>query len=298
VTVLGVRETPPTFDVPKGACDCHVHVFGPPERFPWAPERTYTPGAAPVAALLTLQEALRLDRVVVVQPTPYGSDNACLLDALAQLGRRARGVIVAGPMVRESDLRRMHEMGVRGVRVNLETRGLRDPLAARAQLEEAAGLAALLGWHVEIYTNLSVIGALAEVLLSFPATIVIDHFGRAEAPRGIHQEGFDVLRQLLRTGRFYVKLSAPYYISQLPDYEDVDAIARALIVANPERVVWGTNWPHPGGRSGPERRPDRLEPFRPEDDGAALNRLARWAGDGTQLHRILVENPARLYGFP
>ncbi len=295
--VLGVAQTAPAFEVPAGACDCHVHVFGPIARFPYAAERVYTPGPAPVEELLALQRMLRLERVVVVQPSPYGEDNACTLDALRRIGAEARGVAVIGAATPEAALRELHAAGVRGVRVNLETHGKRDPGLARALIEEAAARVAPLGWHVQTFASLAVLAALHDAILALSAPLAIDHFGRADAARGPDQPGFDALVSLVRSGRAYVKLSAPYRISSQPGYAGAQAIARALVEANPDRMLWGSDWPHPGGTAGAPRRPEGIEAFRAEDDGAALNRLAAWVPEAPLLHRILVDNPARLYGF-
>ena len=295
--VLGVAQTAPAFDVPRGACDCHTHIFGPAARFPFSPQRVYTPGDASIEDLEALHRALRLDRVVIVHPSPYGADNACSIDALRRLGARSRGVAVIDAATSGAALREMHDAGVRGVRVNLETGGVHDPVAARRLLEEAAARAAPLGWHLQTFTNLNVIATLHDVMLGLPTTLVIDHFGRAAAAKGVAQPGFDALLSLVRSGKAYVKISASYRISQHPDHEDAAALARALIDANPDRVVWGSDWPHPGGtlRTGADR--DKIEPFIRVDDGRALNRLAEWAGDRSRLTKILVDNPARLYGF-
>lgn len=243
-----------------------------------------------------MQRALRLERVVVVQPSPYGTDNACTVDALRRLGDRARGVAVVDGETGDAALRELHAAGVRGVRVNLETAGVDDPAIARARLEVAAARVAPLGWHVQTYTNLAVLAALHDALLALPATLVVDHFGRARAAAGVGQPGFDALLSLVRHGNAYVKLSAAYRVSERADWADVAPLARALIEANPDRMLWGSDWPHPGGSGGP-RRPDVVEPFWPVDDGLALNRLRQWTSSPAQLHRILVENPRRLYGF-
>jgi predicted TIM-barrel fold metal-dependent hydrolase len=295
--VLGVAQSAPAFAAPRGACDCHTHIFGPAARFPFSPQRVYTPGDASIEDLLALHRALGLDRVVIVHPSPYGADNACTIDALRRLGARSRGVAVIDAATSDAALREMHEVGVRGVRVNLETGGVRDPAAARRLLQEAAARVAPLGWHVQTFTNLSVIEALHDVILALPTTLVVDHFGRAQAAQGVAQPGFAALLSLVRRGKAYVKLSAAYRLSEAPDFADVAVLARALIDANPDRVVWGTDWPHPGARPRSPADRDKIEPFIPVDDGRALNRLAEWAGEPARLARILVENPARLYGF-
>jgi predicted TIM-barrel fold metal-dependent hydrolase len=292
--ILGVTPTAPSFTVPKGACDCHVHIFGPDAAFPFSPKRLYTPGPASIDNLLALHRALHIDRVVVVHPSPYGTDNACTVDAVRRLGARARGVAVIDDATTDAMLDDMHDAGIRGVRVNLESYGESDPAIASGHLQHAAERVARLGWHVQTYSNLAVLAALRDTILQLPTTLVIDHFGRPKASLGTAQPGFAEILALQRSGKVYVKISAPYRISQQPHYTDAAGIACAMIAANPDRVLWGTDWPHPGAA---ERNPAVIEPFRPEDDGQALNRLADWTQSETELKKILVDNPARLYQY-
>jgi predicted TIM-barrel fold metal-dependent hydrolase len=293
-TVLDVAHTPPSFEVPSGACDCHTHIFGPAERFPFSAKRLYTPGPASIADLEAMHRALHIERVVVVHPSPYGADNSCTVDAVRKLGNRARGVAVIDDTISDAMLADMHAAGVRGVRVNLESYGESDPAVARRHLQHAAERVAPLGWHVQTYTNLAILAALHDTILKLPTTLVVDHFGRPQAALGITQSGFEQFLALLRSGKIYVKISAPYRISQQPHYSDAAPIARAIIAANPDRIVWGSDWPHPGAA---KRDPAVIEPFRPEDNGQALNRLAEWTKDRTEVQKILVDNPARLYKF-
>jgi len=293
-TVLDVAHTPPSFEVPSGACDCHTHIFGPAERFPFSAKRLYTPGPASIADLEAMHRALHIERVVVVHPSPYGADNSCTVDAVRKLGNRARGVAVIDDTISDAMLADMHAAGVRGVRVNLESYGESDPAKARRHLQHAAERVAPLGWHVQTYTNLAILAALHDTILKLPTTLVVDHFGRPQAALGITQSGFEQFLALLRSGKIYVKISAPYRISQQPHYSDAAPIARAIIAANPDRIVWGSDWPHPGAA---KRDPAVIEPFRPEDNGQALNRLAEWTKDRTEVQKILVDNPARLYKF-
>ncbi len=297
--MAALPATPVAFALPPGACDCHVHVVGDPARYPMAPSRVYTPPAASAEELLALQHALRLDRVVVVQPSFYGVDNSATLDAIKALGSaRARGVAVIDDSVPASTLAAMAQAGVRGIRVNLETTGEADPAPAVDKLRRAAARAHPLGWHVQIYTRLSVIAALAEALAALPVTLVLDHFGGARAELGPQQPGFDALLALVRSGKAYCKISGAYRISKrAPRYEDATALAQALIAANPERIVWGTDWPHTDSSKLPGRAATDVSPFLPIDDGLLLNQLPLWAPDAALRTKILVENPARLYGF-
>lgn len=284
-----------TSPLPAGACDCHTHVFG--EGWPLAPDRTYSPEVRTTAQLLAMQHALGLSRVVLVQPSPYGPDNSGMAAALRELGpARARGVAVIDEATTDENLRAMHALGVRGVRINLHTAGRSDAGAARLMLEWTAARVAPFGWHVQVYTDLAVIAALRDLVPRLPTGIVIDHFGRSAGAGGVEQPGFDAVLSLLRQGVAHVKLSAAHRLSTAPDLADMDPIAQALIAANPDRVVWASDWPH-SGRKG-DLPPDAVHPFSPIDDHAAIRRLRRWAGDDATLARILVTNPARLYDFP
>ncbi len=286
------------FAVPRGACDCHVHVFGAAAEFPFAAARGYTPPPASAAELQALHKALRVSRVVIVQPSVYGTDNACTLDGMRRLGARARGVAVIDAATPDEALREMHEAGIRGVRVNLATAGENNPDVARRNLHEAADRVAPLGWHVQVYTGLDVIAALHDDVMRLSVPIVFDHFGGAQAEGGVDQPGFAQLVDLVRSGKAYVKVSAAYRSSRrAPAYGDVAPLAGALIAANPDRIVWGTDWPHPAHPDSPDKALDEIAPLFDIDDGLALNQLARWAPDAALRRKILVENPATLYGF-
>jgi predicted TIM-barrel fold metal-dependent hydrolase len=294
--ILGVAHTPPNFDVPRNACDCHVHVFDP--SFPYAATRAYTPAPATAGDLKALHKALHIDRVVIVHPSVYGTDNACTVETVRALNGRARGVAVIDSKVTDAALADMHAAGIRGVRINLGAIGESDPAVARRYLQEAAARVAPLGWHVQTYGALSVFDALRDVIAELPTTLVIDHFACADAALGPQQPGLDAIYTLLRSGKIYVKISGGYRSSKLPGYPDVAPIARALIAANVDRILWGTDWPHPGGGQGkPITDFTAIEPFIPVDDGFALNRLNEWCANRATLEKILVENPARLYGF-
>jgi len=288
-------KTPVNFDVPRGACDCHVHVFDP-AKFPYFSGRVYTPPEATADDLLNLQNMMHFDRVVIVQPSVYGVDNACTLDAMKKLGvARARGVAVIDKTISAGQLDDMAGAGIHGVRLNFETAGERNPDSAKRTL--AAAVEQLKGrhWHIQLNAALPLVVALKDDLSALPVPVVIDHFARSKASAGINQPGFDALLALVKSGRAYVKISATYRISDRPpDYPDAPPIAQAIINANPDRVVWGSNWPHPG--RGKTR--EGIAPPHESDDGAQINQLPRWEADPAIRKKILVDNPAQLYGFP
>jgi predicted TIM-barrel fold metal-dependent hydrolase len=287
--------------VPAGACDCHAHVFGPYDRFPLSAGRPYTPSEASVDDLRALHAALGIERAVVVAASPYGTDNGALLAAVRALGDAGRGVVALDPDL-QVDLETMHAAGVRGVRINLASVGASDPAAAEAALHATAARVASRGWHVDLHASLDVIAALRDAIERLPAPTVIDHFGYADPGRGPEQPGFAALCELAAAGRVYVKLSAPERLpGGDPDHPGVAALARALLDAAPDRMLWASDWPHTGGgpHGGGARGPDQVEPFRAVDDDRALDRLREWTRDDEdELRRVLVENPARLYGFP
>jgi predicted TIM-barrel fold metal-dependent hydrolase len=295
---LRMRATSADFPMPAGACDCHVHVFGDARRFPLSPERAYTPPPAPVDEVRRLLRGLHMDRVVIVSASVYGTNNDCALDAIRQLGSRARGVANVSPEAADSELERLRRGGIRGLRLNFETQGVFDPRVVIERFHHVSARAAAMGWHLQVNTRLSIVEAMEEHVLAGPATVVFDHFAQAEAALGVDQPGFSSLLRLLKSGRAYVKISAGYRIStRPPDYPDVLPLAQALIAANPERVLWGSDWPHPDSARRLGRSPTDVAPPLPVDDRHMLNQFAVWAPDPAVRRTILVENPARLYGF-
>ena len=289
-------STPLDFAVPEGACDCHVHTFDP-QHFPYAASRPYTPEPVSVEELRSLHKALHMSRVIVVQTTVYAADNSGVLDAMKQLGTRTRGVAVIDDKTPNSALDEMDRAGIRGIRLNLETAGQTDPEIGRKRFQAAVERIKGRKWHIQIYARLSVIEGIKDLVAAAPMPVVFDHFGGMQAALGGDQPGLASLMTLIRTGKAYVKISAPYRSSmEAPDYPDVAPLARALVASNPERILWGSDWPHPGlpvpGRSNSE-----ITPFFQIDDGRVLNFLPQWVPDSAGRKTILVENPARLYGF-
>lgn len=293
--ILGVAHSDPGFVLPDGACDCHVHVFEP-QRFPLAARRTYTPATATTADLTQFLDTLGLSRVVLVQPSPYGTDNRLLLHALAELGPRARGVAVIDWNFTAADLQGMHAAGVRGARLNLETYGDADPGVIEKLLMQTAEQVGRLGWHIQIHARLPLVAAIAPVLARLPTLVVLDHFAYASTDLNREREARDVVLSLITSGKVYVKLSAAHRIGVGGDGEGAAPLVRALIAANPGCILWGSDWPHTG--SGPRalRDPARVESFEPVDDGLALRRLARWTS-ADERALILAGNPASLYDF-
>ena len=275
---------PPGFAVPQGACDCHAHVFGPRERYPYTPERDYTPPEANLAAYRHMLKTLGTQRGVIVQPSVYGTDNTCTLEAVETLGEDCRAVVVVAPTVSEAELEAMHARGARGVRVNLLFRGGGTTVEDLARLAERIQP---LRWHLQLLVDVSHFESLAAIVARLPVPVVIDHMGHMDAGLGVEHPGFQVLLEELSAGRVWVKLSAAYRLTRQAGYpyDDVGVLARALVTANPARLVWGSDWPHP-----------RIHTSMP-NDGDLLGLLADWAPDEEHRRRILVDNPASLYDF-
>jgi predicted TIM-barrel fold metal-dependent hydrolase len=238
-----------------------------------------------VTDLRALHKALHIERVVIAQPTVYGTDHTCTLDAIKLLGHRARGVAAFAADTSSAELDRLHRGGMRGLVIHK----MGDFKEAAAQIGERP-------WNVETYVRLPQMEAFKDQLAASSVAVKITLFGGAQSADDLHNPGFETLLGLLRSGRVYVELSAPSHISkQEPDYPDAAPIAKALIAANPERITWGSDWPH--AATVPGRQMTGTVPFEAIDDAVSLNLLATWTSGSDQLNRILVENPARLYGF-
>ncbi|QOZ10890.1 amidohydrolase family protein [Bradyrhizobium sp. CCBAU 51765] len=290
--------TPINFDIPAHACDCHTHIHGDPERFPFFAGRVYTPEPASPDEMAALHKALHVERVVIVTPSVYGTDNSSTLFGMKARGATARGVAVIDDKTTEAELDAMQVQGFRGIRINLATGSINDPNVGRARFTTAVERMKARGWHVQLYTTPAMISAIKDLVLASPVPAVFDHFGGLEASFGLEQPGFADLVTLVESGKAYVKISGAYRSSKLaPDYQDMVPYARALIAANADRIVWGTDWPHPDSSRVEGRKPTDIAPFYQIDDGRLLNQLPVWAPDAEVRKRILVDNPARLYGF-
>jgi predicted TIM-barrel fold metal-dependent hydrolase len=291
-------STPVNFDLPAGACDCHTHIHGDPAKFPFFSGRVYTPELASPEEMSALHKTLHIERVVIVTPSVYGTDNSATLFGMKARGATARGVAVIDDKTPEADLDAMGQAGFRGIRLNLATGGVSDPNVGRPRFQAAVERVKNRNWHIQLYTGLPMITALKDAFAASPVPVVFDHFGGAQAALGVDQPGFADLLELVKSGKAYVKISGAYRASKLgPDFADAAPLAQALIAANPDRIIWGTDWPHPDSSSVPGRKPTDVAPLFQIDDGRLLNQLPVWAPDAATRNKILVDNPVRLYGF-
>ncbi len=274
---------PSWVEMPEGACDTHMHIFGPRTRYPMVPNRAYTPPEAPVEAYERLARVLHIRRAVVVQPSVYGIDNACTLDALLALPIEARAIVAVDGEVSDAELQRLHARGARGVRFNMLTRGGIRIADANRLAERIKGM----GWHIEVMTDVSSDPDLTECLGRLGVPVVFDHIGHLRPGTGTDDPGFRAMVRLVGEGCAWVKLSGAYRVTaeDRPPYADIGAHVRALIETNPQRCLWATDWPHPG-----------INVLMP-NDGALLDMLGHWVRDKALRRRILVDNPANLYGF-
>jgi 2-pyrone-4,6-dicarboxylate lactonase len=278
------------FALPRGACDCHCHVFGPAARFPYAQPRSYTPDDAPLEAYLALLDRLGFDRGVIVQPSAYGRDNSATLDALVREPKRLRGVAVGGGELDAAALKRWHDNGVRGLRANEFRRDGKPFYQNGVRLSDIEPLftaMADLGWHLQLWLDTRDLPDMLPALSRVPVPIVVDHMGRMEHHHGVNHPGFQALLRGVGAGKFWAKLSGTYRLgATAPDYREAKPFHDALVGANPRNLVWGTDWPHP--------RPDGPVP----DAARLLQVLIDWTPEPAARQAILVDNPARLYDFP
>jgi predicted TIM-barrel fold metal-dependent hydrolase len=289
-------STPVNFDVPAGAVDTHTHIHGDPAKFPFFAGRTYTPEPASPEEMAALHKALHIQRVVIVTPSVYGPDNSATLFGMKARGNDARGVAVIDDKTTDSELDALAQAGIRGIRINLATSGVTDPNIGRTRLQKAIERMKPRGWHIQVYADAPVIVAVKDLIATAPMPIVFDHFGGAVADLGLEQPGFPDLLALVKSGKAYVKISGAYRLSKNgPDYPDAAPFAKALIAANSDRIIWGSDWPHPNSSSG--KPATELTPLYQIDDGRLFNQLPVWAPDAAIRKKILVDNPVKLYGF-
>jgi len=276
----------PLLRMPAGTCDCHAHVFGPWATYPYSKARIYTPPDALPAAYDALLAALGVERAVLIQPSVYGTDNRAMLDAMALMGKRCRGVAVVDNDVSDGELHRLHAAGVRGVRINVVDVKENKGVIPIAELTQLAQRIAPLGWHVEFLMHADEFPQLDRLFADFPVPIVLGHLGYMRTDKGLGDPGFQSMLRSMRAGRCWVKLTGPYRISSLAlPYSDVTPFAHALLEAAPRQVVWGTDWPHVMVKNGMP------------NDGVLADLLNAWVPDAALREQVLAGNPARLYGF-
>lgn len=291
------RVSKPAHAIPPGAWDCHTHVFGPASVYPYAEGRSYTPPDALPEDVVAVMDTLGMERFVLVQPSPYGADNRRLLDALDELGGRARGVAaLEGTRPAVDELRAWRERGVRALRINQASggAGARSPLEV---IEEEARLARSLGWHVELHIEPEILPALAGLAGRLGVDLVLDHFGKLQIA-GEEAPAFqDELLRALDTGRVWVTLSGAYRVAPPEQYRrGLARLVRTLVRANPERLLWASDWPHTPPHGKGADRSGQVQPFRPIDPASLLDLLFDWVPEPDLQARILCHNPAKLYG--
>lgn len=278
---MAASEAAPGARAPAGTCDTHMHVYGPRDRYPLAETCPFPPPDAPVDAYRAVMARTGIARMVVVQPTAYGTDNRCTLDAMAAFGTAARGIAVVDGTVADAELQALTDAGIRGLRFHV----LRGGVLPWESLETLAARVHDFGWHIQLQMDGRELHEREAVLRRLPGSLVIDHVGKFLGPVDTDAAGYRALRRLVGAGA-WLKLSAPYETSREgPPYRDIARLARPLIDAAPERMLWASNWPHPS------------EQPNPPDDAMLLDVLCDWAGDAALAARILVDNPATLYGY-
>jgi predicted TIM-barrel fold metal-dependent hydrolase len=276
------------------AVDCHMHIFGDQDRFPFAEPRSYTVPPAGVDAYWKAVAGTDISRVVVVQPSAYATDNRCTLDALDTFGEAARGVAVIDPdAITDTEIATLHARRVRGVRVNLRSvRAAAAPIDA--VLPKLDRLLAGSGWHIQVFCDPERLADLAAMQRRIGVPLVLDHFGAID-PRGPARHLEDMRR--LVEGGAWIKLSGSYRISTGPDGEGVADLARAIHAMAPERMVWASDWPHTPNHSGATAHPDEVVQYQPLDTAGLYRAVADWFPDAAARRAILQDNPTRLYGW-
>ena len=273
--------------LPANACDCHAHVFGPAERYPYQAERDYTPPDAPISQLLQLHDTLGVARGVLTQPSVLGTDNAAILDAVACHPERLRAVVAFGSGVTEQAIGELHAAGARGLRLNLVDRG-GMPFASFAELYRVIDMIAERGWHVELLAKAHQMESIEEHIPKLGVDFSLGHYGYMPTARGLSDPGFQRVLSLMADGKAWVKMTAGYRITERTEtpYTDVRPYAEALLAKAPERVLWGSDWPHVMCR------------VDMPDDGVMLNEVQQWITEDTTLRqRVFVDNPSALYQF-
>lgn len=284
--------------LPAGATDCHMHVFGPFERYPLAAERAYTVAEAPLEAHEDMKRNLGFERTVVVQASGYGNDNRAMLSALAKLGERGRGVAVFSSDLSISEMQDMHRAGVRGARLNLATMPSRYAGEPASLVRDYERLLAPLGWHLQVFSSSQILMSMAQALRSCSVPVVIDHMGLPDAAQGIAQPGFRAVLALAEAGHVWIKLAGADRITRSSGrLRDAVPFMQALGEVAPQRLVWGSDWPHIGFHAGRQTHGDAVLPYRTIDESGLLAVLFEAFPSEAMRQAILADNPADLYGW-
>jgi 2-pyrone-4,6-dicarboxylate lactonase len=274
----------PTFAIPAGAWDGHVHIFGAAERYPHVSQPHYTLPDGNLAQYQALMPIIGMERFVIVQPSFYGTDNSCLLDTLDAVGDRARGVVMIESGIKDLELQEFHRRGVRAVRLDLFKRSRLPPAEIQSYILETEARVKPLGWHLQFYAPGYIVRDLIGFLSTLRIDFVIDHMGYMLEEDGLKSDDFAELLKLLDGDHAYLKLSGAYRIAKKRGYDFVEPVAKAIVARAPERAVWGSDWPHISNAE--------------IDTGELLSLLERWAPSSSTRHKILVDNPNRLFGIP
>ena len=276
----------PKIPTPVGGCDTHFHIFGPAAKFPFAEKRAYTPPDAPLEKLLKMLDALGMSYGVAVQAHPYATDNSVVLDALKREPKRLRGTAIVLPDTTRAEIKGMADLGVKSLRFHHVPHGVGFSPLGMTSFEKLSPIMADLGLNAQFMMDANELDKVMHYFKDWKLPVVLDHMGNIDAKLGVGQPGVQAMCKHLAEGRIWVKVSGAYRISeQYPDYDDAQAIHEALVSANPEQIIWGTDWPHP-----------RLDKDMPED-GHLLDLFNEWTPNEKLRRKILVDNPAKLYGF-
>ena len=277
----------PRLVLPPLACDSHAHILGPAAHYAYSPARVYTPPYCLLPDYRHMLKTLGVERAVLVQPSVYGTDNTAMLDAMKAAGKRFRGVAVVSDDISETELRNLHDAGVRGVRVNIvDVKDRKPGTLPFDSLKKLAQRVRPLGWHMEFLMHIDEFPDLDRTFADFPVDIVLGHLGYMRTDKGLDAPGFQALLRLIKSGRCWVKFTGPYRISTMAlPYSDVTPFAHALTAADPERIIWGSDWPHVMAKGAMP------------NDGDLADLLSAWIPDARLREQVLVKNPERLYGF-
>lgn len=285
----------PSLALPAGACDCHVHVVGDAQQYPMVNERHYTPAPANHDALLEHMKRNDLQRVVIIQPSFYGTDNRCMMDSLARLQGAGRGIAVLHNDVDSDTLKQFHQAGIRGIRINVESAGKGNPQALENLLRHWSSRISHLNWHLQIYVDHQTIAQIAKTINTLDVPVVLDHFAMIPADSSMDNESLKSILTLIESGNAYIKLSAPYRIAQNNSIVATKKLAQAFITANSERILWGSDWPHTNREPG--KLAHEVSCYRDLSPTYLLDSIESWFPSTSIRQQAMTINPAKLYGF-